>query len=45
METQSNLNDLRKQFEDYKNSNKNQGNKRKTSEEILAKYFTPRADK
>lgn len=45
METQSNLNDLRKQFEDYKNANKNQGNKRKTSEEILAKYFTPRADK
>lgn len=44
METQkTNLEDLRKQFQDYKNQKKNQ-NTRKSSEEILAKYFTPRAD-
>jgi hypothetical protein len=43
METQSNLDELRKQFQDYKSQRKNQG-KRKSSEEILAKYFTPRAD-
>mgnify|MGYP006293710721 CR=1 FL=1 len=44
METQkTNLEELRKQFQDYKNQKKNQ-NTRKSKDEILAKYFTPRAD-
>lgn len=44
METQNtNLDDLRKQFQDYKSQKKN-SNTRRSSEEILAKYFTPRAD-
>lgn len=38
-----NLADLRKMFNDY--SNKQKQNKRKTSEEILAKYFVPRKNK